>query len=96
MVLSDFRQTSVEMAIVVENKRGITKELIGVTCDYVFGYCGLKRVTAFTSPENKPSIMLIKRMGFKQEGIQRSAAPGGGDLLMFGILKEECRFYGIV
>jgi len=41
---------------------------------------------------NMRARRLVEGAGFVLEGLVRSAAPDGGDVLIYGMLKEECRW----
>lgn len=41
---------------------------------------------------NVQSAQLCGHMGFVQEGLIREAAADGGDIVLMGLLKRECRF----
>jgi RimJ/RimL family protein N-acetyltransferase len=66
-----------------------------VAANYIFNIERKWRLTAFVNPLNIKAKALIEKAGFTYEGTQRQAADGGGDLLMYGLLKTECRWlYG--
>jgi hypothetical protein len=50
------------------------------------------RVTALVDPEAQTTIELIRRMGFVYEGFMRMGVEGRRDALLFGMLREDCRF----
>lgn len=66
--------------------------MIRFACDLIFNLHGKTRATAFVAPANKATLNIVERAGFVYEGTQRQAADGGGDLLMYGMLKHECRW----
>lgn len=47
------------------------------------------RISARCRADNTRNIRVLERMGFKQEGRKRLT---GGDVIFFGMLREECRF----
>lgn len=66
------------------------------TLDIFFGWpfrdLGLRRVSAVAAKKNHKSRNLIKKLGFVEEGCVRKGAENGDNLILFGILKEECRW----
>lgn len=50
------------------------------------------RVTAHARPDNEKSIWGIQRLGFKYEGYCRLGIEGRWDALVFGMLRNECRW----
>lgn len=59
---------------------------------YPFVQLNYRRVSAVVSELNEPSLRFVQRLGARYEGRMRCAAPGGEDYLMFGMLREECRW----
>ena len=53
---------------------------------------GLRRVTAPISASNRPALMLARMVGFREEGRRRQACLDGSDEIVFGMLREECRY----
>lgn len=52
--------------------RGYAGEALRCGLDLIFGEVGLHRVEALVLPENGPSIRLLERLGFVNEGISYS------------------------
>ena len=50
------------------------------------------RITALVSPSNERAIRQMRRLGFVYEGFLRKGVEGNRDALMFGMLREDCRF----
>jgi hypothetical protein len=50
------------------------------------------RVTAMVRPDNHRSIEGIKRLGFRYEGFCRLGIEGKWDAMVFGMLRNECRW----
>lgn len=47
---------------------------------------------ASIAASNADSLRWTRHCGFTHEGTKRKAGAGGEDILIFGLLKEECRF----
>ena len=80
----------VNMNVAVENKR-IPPEFLRAMFDTVFNKMGCTRVTCYVEPSNKASIKLTEHVGFVKEGVKRLGA-GDKDLVMYGMIKSECRW----
>jgi RimJ/RimL family protein N-acetyltransferase len=76
------------------SKRWMNREFLFRSFAYPFIQLGLPRVTTKSAASNLPSIKLAHHLGFTIEGRMRKAAPGGLDDIVFGLLKEECRWIG--
>ena len=48
--------------------QGFGTEAVQVVLDYCVGRLGVHRVQAFIHPDNRPSIRLVERLGFRCEG----------------------------
>jgi hypothetical protein len=47
------------------------------------------RVTGLIRAENLNAQRFVSRLGFQYEGRMRKAFPDGGDLMLYGLLREE-------
>ena len=72
--------------------RGLGRAAGRLMLTHGFGRLGLSRVTAEVHAPNTRSLALMKRLGFRQEGVlRRHALYRGGvvDVVAFGLLREE-------
>lgn len=74
------------------SRRWITRELIQRVFAYPFIQLALPRVNCVVSETNHDSLRLTRHFGWKQEGVLREAGSEGEDLVLFGMLRRECRF----
>lgn len=51
-----------------------------------------RRITALVEPGNQRALDQVRRMGFVYEGFIRCGVEGSRDVLMWGMLPEDCRF----
>jgi len=75
-------------------KKGYMGEALKAVLEHGFNTMKLKRVEALIGPSNTPSLNLIKRFGFSQEGVLREHYFTNGryeDSLFFGLLEKEYR-----
>lgn len=70
-----------------------TRHYLAVIFDYPFKQLNVNRITVPVSSKNDRCIALVKRMGFTMEARLSRATPEG-DLLLFAMFKDECRFLG--
>jgi ribosomal-protein-alanine N-acetyltransferase len=76
------------------NGRGLMSEAVRLVITEAFGQFGLHRLEANIQPDNKPSIALVKRLGFRQEGYSPRYLKIGGewrDHERWAILAEDWR-----
>ncbi|RII43457.1 N-acetyltransferase [Galactobacter valiniphilus] len=72
--------------------RGLASEAVSVVLDHGFGEAGLHRVEALVHPENAPSLALLRRLGFREEGVRERALWVRGnwcDHLVLALTEEE-------
>lgn len=59
---------------------------------YPFEQLKCRRVTGLTSVKRKEAVKTNDALGFVREGLLRNADPEGGDVILYGMLREECRW----
>lgn len=72
--------------------KGFMTEAVEAIIAYGFGKLNLNRLEALVGSTNTPSLRLMKKFGFIQEGLLRQHMPAGdtfGDSVMFSQLQEE-------
>lgn len=60
---------------------------------YPFIQLDLVRVTSLVRSDNEPALKFCERQGFTREGVLRRGDIDA-DLVVFGMLREECHFLG--
>jgi RimJ/RimL family protein N-acetyltransferase len=92
----DKRPLDIELALAILNKRKITKACAKAVCRYPFITLKVPRMTATISATNENSMLLAERHGWVKEGVKRKAGPNGDDIVIWGLLRDECKFLGEV
>ncbi len=72
--------------------RGLMSEALGKVLEIGFGQMGLQRIEAFVKPQNKASIRVLEKLGFRLEGLLKKRYREDGkmaDTFAFGLLKEQ-------
>jgi RimJ/RimL family protein N-acetyltransferase len=59
---------------------------------YLWGQLECRRITGRINASNDTAIAMSERLGFVREGTMRQAAPDGGDVHIYGLLRQECRY----
>ncbi|CAM8655133.1 GNAT family N-acetyltransferase [Sphingobium cupriresistens] len=59
---------------------------------YPFVTAGLRRITGLVPANNDRAIRLNQHFGYREEGCLRHGVSDGVDLIIMGMLREECRF----
>jgi ribosomal-protein-alanine N-acetyltransferase len=81
-------------AMVPHERQGYTQDAVSLALTRIFSELKLHRVAASVQPENKPSLALLERLGFRYEGYSPRYLKIGGrwrDHELWAILAEEWR-----
>lgn len=87
-----FRQHECSGAIAGDDPRVWTPAVLRQLFKYPFVQKRYARLTAYTGADNERTARLLAGVGFQLEGRLRKSLDGATDLLVFGLLREECRF----
>lgn len=63
----------------INRNRGIGSEAIELLSDYVFSILGLRQIYVNVLEENKASVHLFTKLGFKEVGVKRDWIYSGGE-----------------
>lgn len=74
------------------SRRWACRMFLRAMFDYPFRQLGCARITAPIAEGNTEAISFVERLGFELEGRLRKALPDGRDRLIYGILKENCKW----
>ena len=90
-MMSDFEAA---LTVFSETPRAASPEAFRRVFSLVFNDLGCKRVSFNIHPKNKRSRKLALGLGARLEGMKRRGLDGHRNALIYGLLPEECRFYG--
>jgi ribosomal-protein-alanine N-acetyltransferase len=71
---------------------GVAPAAVAMVMDHAFMYAGLHRIEATVRPENKASLRVLEKLGFRQEGLFRrylDVAGGWRDHLCLAVTTED-------
>lgn len=93
IVFDSFTTTGCWVSVVSDGgRKWITRELIIKVFAYPFIQLGYPRLNSFVSVDNADAIRFNEHFGFRREGIMREAGEHGEDLIVYGMLRRECRW----
>lgn len=84
---------SVCISLAITDKRAMTRGFLRLLANYAFITLGANRMTAMIDEDNLSSIKITEKVGFKLEGIMRKGSPTGNNMCIYGMLKEECKWF---
>jgi RimJ/RimL family protein N-acetyltransferase len=83
-----------EISCAAETSMAFRPHVCTAVFDYVFGQLDCTRLTAITTKRNKRTRAFLQALGFMLEGNARRGYDGKRDALIFGLLREDCRYLG--
>ncbi len=93
VVFAGKTDTNVHMHVASDGtRRWMTPEYLGFCFAYPFFHLKCERVTGHVRADNLDAQRFDEHLGFIREGRLRRACADGTDLIIYGMLKEECRF----
>lgn len=92
VVFNQYRHPGISMHVAGEGGHWLSRSLLRELFDYAFNACGCLRVTGLVRADALNVLKFDKKIGFKFEGRIRRGAADGTDLILLGMLREECRF----
>lgn len=75
-----------------KNARWLNRTSLRAIFSYPFKQCGCRRLTTLVRSDNPHADVVARKAGFKYEGRLRAAEADGADLLVYGMLADECRW----
>lgn len=83
-----------DFAIAVDaGAQRFSRRIVKTIFRYAFGQSKCRRVTTYIASDNERSWRGVEGLGFKREGCLREAIQPGVDLFIYGLLRNECRFW---
>ena len=76
-------------------KRWMTKNFLWRSFAYPFIQLGCNRVTGLVREDNFVAQKFDEHLGFKREGLLRRACTDGQNMILYGMLREDCRWLEI-
>lgn len=70
----------------------LSRRFLAAGFAYPFVQAGLRRITGLVPASNERALRLNQHFGYRQEGRLRHAADDGGDLIIMGMLREDCPY----
>lgn len=92
VVYGEYNRVNVWMHVAIVPNRRATMEFVWYVFHYPFVELGCKRVSASVEASNAASRRLCEHLGFEQEAVLHGAASDGGDVILYVMWKESCRY----
>lgn len=79
----------------VPGKRWMTRDYLWRCFAYPFLQLKCNRITGLVREDNLVAQKFDEHLGFKREGLIRQGATDGTNMILYGMLRDECRFLEI-
>ena len=89
VIYEDWNGKSIVCHIAITGR--MTPDYLWAIFDYPFNVCGAHKIIAPICADNDRCIKMVTNMGFREEARLAEASPRG-DILLFTLLKTNCRF----
>lgn len=70
----------------------LTREFLNACFHYPFVQLGCKRVSGYVEASNIKARIFDEHLGFRPEARLRGAASDGGDVILYAMTREGCRY----
>lgn len=96
VVYNMFTGPSISMHVAaMPGRRWMTKDFLWRAFAYPFIQLGCQRVTGLVREDNLDAQRFDEHLGFVREGLLRSACEDGQNMILYGMLRKECRWLEI-
>ena len=93
VVFDGYTQAGISMHVAaLEGKHWLSKEFLYAVFAYPFLQLGCNRVTGLVRADNFKAQKLDEHLGFIKEGLIRQGCSDGTNMILYGMLKNECRW----
>jgi RimJ/RimL family protein N-acetyltransferase len=73
-------------------KRWLNRDYLRYCFQYPFDELNCKRVSGYVEASNADARRFDEHLGFKQEAVLTGAASDGGDVILYAMRREDCRY----
>lgn len=94
VVYNEYNHVNINMHVAAVGANWMTREYLWMCFDYPFNQLKVKRISAFIEDENEDAIGFDEHLGFQYETRMKDAYVNG-DILIYVMRREDCRFLDI-
>lgn len=76
----------------VPGRRWMQRDYLWYCFHYPFNEMNVQRISGYVNASNEQARKFDEHLGFKVEATLSGAAPDGGDVLIYVMRREDCRF----
>lgn len=90
VVFNNYRGFDIHMSAALDAP--LTRQSLRTLCGYAFGQLEVRRVTSITGKKNRKARRALRIIGFTEEGTCKRALDGENDAVVYGLLREHCKW----
>lgn len=92
VIYTNYNKANIVCGIAIDGK--INRDFLWFIFYYPFMQEKVNRITTYVESDNVTSQRFTTHLGFELESVMKRAGRNGGDLLVFRMFKENCKFLG--
>lgn len=93
VIYEDYTGRGISMHVAAEDgKRWLNRAFLRAAFNYPFNELKVDRVTGLVPDSNEAAKKFDEHLGFIREGRIRGGSEDGSDMIVYGMLRKECRF----
>ncbi len=92
VVYEGFNGVNCWMHVAGIGSRWLVRMYLHACFHYAFVTCGLQRVSGYVNASNAAARRFDEHLGFREEARLKSAAPDGGDVILYVMWRKDCRY----
>jgi len=92
VVYEGYNGVNVWMHVAIAPGERLTREYIRYCFHYPFIELGCRRVSGYVEANNEAARRFDEHIGFEQEAVLKGAATDGGDVILYVMRREDCRY----
>jgi RimJ/RimL family protein N-acetyltransferase len=93
VIYDDYNGSNVWMHVAARpGKQWLNREYLHACFYYPFIQLGVKRISGWVEASNADARRFDEHIGFKQEAVLSNAARDGGDVIIYRLFKDECKY----
>lgn len=73
-------------------RKWMNRQFLWYGFHYPFNEMGVKRLSGYVNASNTDARRLNEHLGYEEEARLKGAAPDGGDVILYVMWRENCRF----
>ncbi len=92
VLYAGFNGPNIWMHVAGYGGRWVNRAILKAAFRYPFVQLGVSQVWGWVEASNQKARKLDEHLGFQQHAVLTGAAKDGGDVIIYRMTKEECRF----